>query len=68
MESSDTQAVKSNNSISPNYYRRGDIELNDVIEAWELNFCLGNVIKYVCRAGKKDPSKTIEDLKKVKLI
>lgn len=24
-----------------------------VIEAWDLGFCLGNVIKYICRHGKK---------------
>jgi hypothetical protein len=35
-----------------------------VIEAWELGFCLGNVVKYISRAGKKNPSKEIEDLKK----
>jgi hypothetical protein len=35
-----------------------------VIEAWELDFCLGNAVKYISRAGKKDPSKTLEDLKK----
>jgi len=35
-----------------------------VIEAWELGFCLGNVIKYLSRAGKKDPKKEIEDLEK----
>lgn len=33
-----------------------------VIEAWQLNFNLGNVIKYISRAGKKG-SKT-EDLQK----
>lgn len=37
-----------------------------VIEAWDLGFCLGNVVKYVSRAGKKDPNKTIEDLEKAK--
>ena len=37
-----------------------------VIEAWELDFCLGNVVKYVSRAGKKDPSKELEDLEKAK--
>lgn len=37
-----------------------------VIEAWELGFCLGNVIKYVARAGKKDRRKTIEDLQKAR--
>lgn len=35
-----------------------------VIEAWELGFCLGNTVKYISRAGKKDKSKKIEDLKK----
>lgn len=35
-----------------------------VIEAWGLDFCLGNAVKYISRAGKKDPSKEIEDLKK----
>ena len=35
-----------------------------VIEAWQLNFCLGNVVKYISRAGKKDPAKTVEDLEK----
>jgi hypothetical protein len=33
-----------------------------VIEAWELGFCLGNVIKYISRAGKK--GNRLEDLKK----
>ncbi len=37
-----------------------------VIEAWELDFCLGNTVKYIARAGKKDPSKTIQDLEKAK--
>ena len=33
-----------------------------VIEAWSLGFCLGNAVKYIARAGKKDD--TIQDLKK----
>lgn len=37
-----------------------------VIEAWELNFHLGNVVKYINRAGKKDITKTKEDLLKAK--
>ena len=37
-----------------------------VIEAWGLGFCLGNVVKYVSRAGKKDPLKELEDLEKAK--
>ena len=42
------------------------IEKIEFIHIWDLNFNLGNVIKYVCRAGKKDKSKTIEDLEKAK--
>ena len=37
-----------------------------VIEAWDLNFHLGNVVKYISRAGKKDLTKTKEDLLKAK--
>lgn len=33
-----------------------------VIEAWELGFCLGNAVKYICRAGKKGDA--LEDLQK----
>tara|TARA_R110000824_G_scaffold337283_1_gene523786 strand:+ start:52 stop:258 length:207 start_codon:yes stop_codon:yes gene_type:complete len=33
-----------------------------VIEAWDLNFSLGNVVKYISRAGKKN--ETLEDLEK----
>ena len=35
-----------------------------IIEAYNLNFSLGNVIKYTLRAGKK--INEIEDLKKAK--
>lgn len=35
-----------------------------VIRAWGLGFCLGNTLKYVCRAGKKPGETTIKDLKK----
>lgn len=35
-----------------------------VIEAWGLGFCLGNTVKYVARAGKKEGSSELQDLKK----
>ena len=35
-----------------------------VIEAWGLGFCLGNSVKYIARAGKKDSR--IDDLKKAR--
>lgn len=51
----------------PDHYTKGKkIEPIKVIEDWDLNFCLGNVIKYVARAGKKDPLKEIEDLEKAR--
>lgn len=35
-----------------------------VIEAWGLGFHTGNAVKYIARAGKKNPDKEIEDLEK----
>jgi hypothetical protein len=35
-----------------------------VINAWSLGFALGNAVKYISRAGKKDPEKLVEDLRK----
>jgi hypothetical protein len=35
-----------------------------VISDWELNYRLGSALKYISRAGRKDPSRTVEDLKK----
>jgi len=37
-----------------------------VIEAWNLGFCLGNVVKYIARAGKKDGAALQQDLKKAR--
>jgi len=47
----------------PPHYKAGGIETIDFIEAKDLNYRLGNVIKYVSRAGRKD-SDPIEDLEK----
>lgn len=46
--------------------QNGIYEAIKVIEAWELGFCLGNTIKYIARAGKKDKAKVLEDLKKAR--
>ena len=50
----------------PSHYTFGKIEVIDVIEDWELPYHLGNVVKYVARAGKKNKDKKIEDLEKAK--
>lgn len=52
-----------NDITNPEYYRRS-IEVIDFIEAYELNFNLGNAVKYISRAGHKNPDTEIEDLKK----
>lgn len=49
---------------SPKHYATGRIEVIEAIEDWGLDFHSGNVVKYVARAGKKDPNKLIQDLEK----
>lgn len=46
----------------PSHYTDGKYEV--IILTENMNFCLGNAIKYLSRAGKKDPTKTQEDIKK----
>lgn len=50
----------------PDHYGGEDnpYEAIKVIEAWRLGFCLGNTVKYISRAGKKDAAKELEDLQK----
>lgn len=48
----------------PAHYTDGKIEVIDYIEDKRLGFCLGNAVKYISRAGKKDPTKEVEDLNK----
>ena len=54
--------AETTSKTGPEYYRRGSIQPWNFIRSQELNFHLGNVIKYVCRAGYKDDD--IEDLSK----
>jgi hypothetical protein len=53
-------------AINPSHYRNSRFEVIDIIEAFGLGFNLGNVVKYILRAGKKDPLKHVEDLKKAR--
>lgn len=50
----------------PEHYGGADntYEAIKVIEAWSLGFCLGNAVKYICRADKKN--NRLEDLKKAR--
>jgi hypothetical protein len=66
-----TATKESDNLLRPKYYG-GDYnpyEVFNVLEAWGLDkdFYLGNVIKYIARAGKKDATKELEDLEKAEV-
>ena len=52
----------------PSHYQSNNplYETINVIEAWNLNFNLGNVIKYISRAGKKEKNSRIQDLEKAR--
>lgn len=50
----------------PPHYTFSAIETIDVIEAWNLGFCLGNVVKYISRAGRKASSTKLHDLQKAR--
>ena len=53
-----------NKNVShPSHYNQG-IEPIDIIESWDLNFSLGNAIKYILRSPYK--GKQIEDLEKAR--
>lgn len=58
-----TTRIESVKINSPDYYAIGGVQPIDLIEAKDLNFNLGNVIKYVSRSGKKSPDQ-LPDLKK----
>ncbi len=56
---------KKNDPVNnPSHYTDGKIEVIDFIEDKGLDFCLGNTVKYISRAGKKEPDKIIQDLEK----
>lgn len=50
----------------PSHYTDGKIEVIDFIEDKGLGFHLGNAVKYIARAGKKDPDKAVEDPEKAR--
>lgn len=55
---------ENNDPINPSHYQTDKYQVIDIIEGFNLDYHLGNVIKYVLRAGKKGDK--IEDLKKAR--
>jgi hypothetical protein len=59
--------VKAEDPVNhPSHYAVNGLECIDVIESLGLGFHLGNALKYLWRAGRKDKAKTVEDLKKAR--
>jgi hypothetical protein len=48
----------------PAHYQGDGMNVMQIIEAYNLNFAVGNVIKYMLRAGKKPDEDALDDLKK----
>ena len=49
---------------SPSHYTQYPVEVIELTE--HMNFCRGNAVKYIARAGLKDPNKELEDLHKAR--
>ena len=57
--------ITKNDTVNhPAHYCTGKIEVIDYIEDKDFPYHLGNAVKYISRAGRKDPGKTVEDLRK----
>lgn len=50
------------NKTSPSHYQFGAAQVIDITR--HLDFCLGNVVKYACRAGRKGGESPMDDLLK----
>jgi len=61
-QTGDEFVIKNEKVKHPSHYNQGEFEVIDVINDWNLNFNLGNVIKYIARADYKGDRK--ENLQK----
>lgn len=52
------------NPIKPDHYKAGEFDVIAFCQHQGLDFCTGNIIKYLTRAGRKDATKTLEDIEK----
>lgn len=53
--------------FSPDHYQRGIYEVWDVIHDQQLDYFLGNVFKYISRAGHKSGEEELDDLRKARV-
>lgn len=59
----DLESYEESDPVEPDHYKYS-IRPIDAIRDWDLNFALGNAVKYISRAGRKASSSYDEDLKK----
>lgn len=64
MDNTIVEAMREMVNHPSHYQSKSGIEVINVIEAFDLGFNLGNVVKYILRCGKKDSD--IQELKKAK--
>lgn len=66
-EEASKEEIKEDIIGHPNHYCAGrKYEPKDVIRDWNLNFNLGNAVKYISRNGRKDGNSSLQDLKKAR--
>lgn len=58
------ESLQPKSKHNPDHYQMGSIQVWDFIIDQDLDFILGNVVKYVCRAGAKPGESRLDDLKK----
>lgn len=58
------EKIQTDEVKNPSHYTFGKIEVLNAIEDWKLPYHLGNVVKYIARAGRKSKDTELQDLKK----
>lgn len=56
--------VTKTDTLKPDYYKYRGGDVFDIAKHFELDYPLGSALKYLLRAGHKDPAKKVEDLNK----
>jgi hypothetical protein len=58
------EIIKHGNAIDPEYYKSDMGDIFDIAHAYGLSYPIGTAVKYLCRAGKKNPATKVEDWRK----
>ena len=61
------ESIVTYSKVNPKHYQHGRIQVWDFIVDQQLDFLAGNVVKYLCRAGRKDKESTLDDLLKAQV-